>query len=293
MRVTNYLQRVLFGFVIFFTTQQVNAQWKTIAGDPVGDGTRAELLDATLLEYKYERAGDSLYFRFTVDFISPSQATDFGVNIMIDIPDAAKFNFWGNTNNTAWAKLVTFWVTGVAPYVGIKGVANAQGVNTQNYTNLHQNNLSVELSQANKTITIGMRRKDLITDAEMGGKSSMIVRTAGAVGSSTLTNDDLLSVVGEMMLDNIAVGINRPQTGIAKLYPNPATGVVNIELPAELPINKTVSVTNVLGKTQQIAAAANGNVLTVNTEQLATGIYWLTVGDAQGKRYCEKLSIVK
>lgn len=292
MKTTALLSKVLWIGVFIFSTQFVMAQWTTITSDPTGDGSNASRLDGTKLEFRYTPADDSLHFRVTTASISSSQAMNFGVNVMINLNGGSKFNFWGSSNTNSWSKLVTTWVTG-PPYVGTIGIANAQGVNTQNYTNLSSNNISIVLNQANNTITLGMKRTDLITNADMGGSQTITVRAAAAVGASTAWNDDIYNLIATMTLNGVVNTVEEAKAGVAKLYPNPATNSVAIELPNGEQLTNSVVITDILGKQSTLNVSATNNVITVDTEYLANGVYWLTATNTNGVSYREKLVIVK
>lgn len=293
MKTTTTLLRRAAGIVVLiFSVQFASAQWTTITNDASGDGADATRLDGTKLEFRYTPADDSLHFRVTVASISAAQAGNFGVNVMVNLDAGSKFNFWGTSNMNTWSKLVTTWVTG-PPYVGTIGIANAQGVGSMNYTNLSSNNISIVLDQAANTITLGMKRTDLITNADMAGNSTITVRAAAAVGASTAWNDDIYNLTDRMTLNNVVNSVGEVKTGVAKLYPNPANGLVTVELPANEELNASILVTDILGKQQTVAVSSSNNILTVNTESLANGVYWLTATNTNGVNYREKLVVMK
>lgn len=292
MKTTTLLSKVLWIGAFIFSAQFANAQWTTITSDPSGDGSDPTRLDGTSLEFRYTLADDSLHFRLGVAAISNAQAGNFGVNVMVNLTGGSKFNFWGTSNMNSWSKLITAWVTG-PPYVGTIGIANAQGVNSQSYTNLSSNNISIVMDRAANTITIGMKRTDLITNADMGGNQTITVRAAAAVGASTAWNDDIYNLTATMTLNNVVNAVGEVKTGVAKLYPNPTASLVTVELPAGEQLNENVIVTDIMGKQQTLNVLPNSNGLTVNTEYLANGVYWLTATNTNGISYREKLVIVK
>lgn len=180
--------------------QLTHSGYTNIVTDDCGDGADEALLDGTRLEFRYDAASDSIFFLATVNALTVSQA--IGVNVMLNIPNGGStFNFWGNDNTAAYHKLITAWVTGSAPssYSGTIGVADAAGVNAQDYTNLSANNISIVVNTTDKTIELGMKRTDVITNTEFSG-SSITVGVAGAVGSNQSWNDDLHSASGAMTI---------------------------------------------------------------------------------------------
>lgn len=171
----------------------VHSAYTSVTSDACGDGNNTALLDGTRLEYKYDSNSDSLWFLVSVNALTSSQ--DIGVNVMINIPGGGStFNFWGNSNTDPYHKLLTFWVTGTAPsnYSGTIGITNAAGVNAQTWTNLFSNNIAPYVDVVNKTIRLGIKRTDLITDVEFPG-NSITIKAAAAVGSNTSWNDDIYS----------------------------------------------------------------------------------------------------
>ncbi|UTW62929.1 T9SS type A sorting domain-containing protein [bacterium SCSIO 12741] len=221
--------------ICFLIGTQLSAQtYTTLLTDQSGDGSNAMLLDGTELAVSYEPASDSLWFRIAVNNLSGINLNQLGVNLMINIPGGgATFNFWGQTNTAPYHKLLTFWVTGTAPsnYIGTIGISNAAGVNGSNYRNLHSNNLSARVSAAEGYIYLGMKRTDLITDAEMGG-DKITLKVAAAVGSNTVWNDDLYDPSKNWELDKSSspnvTGINVVEEAKVSVYPNPVSDVLTI-----------------------------------------------------------------
>ena len=145
----------------------VHTDYTSVATDACSDGNNSALLDGTRLEYKYDSNSDSLWFLVSVNALTSSQ--HIGINVMVNIPGGGStFNFWGNNNMDPYHKLLTFWVTGTAPsnYTGTIGITNAAGVNAQTWTSLSTNNIVAFADVANKTIRLGIKRTDLITDVE-------------------------------------------------------------------------------------------------------------------------------
>lgn len=255
----------------------VGAQtWTEIATDNSGDGNDPALLDGTKFEYYNNEATDSVWFRITTKEITASQEGALGVNIMVHIPGGGTtFNFWGTSNTSAWHKLVTAWVTGSAPsdYSGVVGVADAAGVGAMNWSNLKANNLTIVVSPANKTIIIGMKRSDLVTNSEMGG-GSVTLKAAAAVGSNAYWNDDIYKISGSMTVTGTA-GVEELEAKSVQVYPNPAQNEIHVQLEDLTEIN-TVTITDVTGAivTEQTVSQSETNV---NVSALENGIYFVSV----------------
>ena len=192
----------------FLFTTGFGQTFTNIGTDPTGDG-QATLPDGTQLDYAYDPISDSLSFRVTVLNIAP-HLTDFGVNIQVNIPGVTPLESWGNwgvVQNTTfdYNRLISVWVTGTAPstYAGTIGIADSTGVSMFNFTNIAANNMDITTDAGNHTITIEMPRKDLITNAMLGGSSTITLDVAASVGSSMAWSDDIFG--GSMSIDTTII----------------------------------------------------------------------------------------
>lgn len=265
---------LLFAFVFAFSTHFASAQvWTTLATDPQGDGQTAGLLDATLHEYWYDSLTDSLWFRFTVAQISAANQGAFGVNVMVDIGGSGNvFQWWGFDNSSQYNRLLSVWVTGTPPsnYMGTIGIADALGVVIVDYTNLAANNISVFMDVGAKTITLGLKREDLIPASALGTS----ITTAGAVGSDQFWNDDIFDfTTGTMNISgpsgmSIDEETNDPNIAI---YPNPAsthTSVVSYT-------NTFIEEVQVVDMTGRVAVRSSST--DVDVSSLTPGMYFMRV----------------
>lgn len=288
------MKNLLFAIIFCSAAFGANAQsWTTITSDAIGDGSSPNLLDGTMLEYSYNPTTDSLHFRVTVASISASQKTNFGVNVMVNLSGVSKFNFWGTSNTNTWSKLVTTWVSGAPPYAGTIGIADAQGVNTQSWTNLKANNISIVMNEAAKTITLGMKRSDLITNAEMGGKTSISVKAAAAVGSSSMWNDDIYSLTGTMTLSGVTTSVQNVHEQTAQVYPNPAHESVSVVVPTYETINGQVHISDITGRVFALPTTVSSNTALLDIQNLAQGIYWVDVVTNNGNHYTQKVVVIE
>jgi hypothetical protein len=170
---------------------------------------------------------------------------------------------------------VTGWVTGTSPsnYSGTIGIADAAGVNSSSFTNLSSNNLDIIVSTANSTITIGMKRSDLVPSSAL----NLPILTAAAVGASTAWNDDLYSGTGTMTL-NSNVGIDEISTKKdISIYPNPVDDVLTINL-----TNSDVEEILIVDLAGNVLSRGTSTVINVNA--LETGIYLLNILDIDQKQ---------
>jgi hypothetical protein len=286
------------GFLICLPAALQAQTWVTVATDAAGDGSSPSHLDATKFEYAFQNIPDSLYFRLTLANISASQAINFGANVMIHLPGQGTFNFWGNANTTEWTKLVTIKASGTPPsaYTGTIGVANSIGVNQQNFTNLSSNNIKIVVDTIANTIVLGMDRKDLISNSDMSGKNTITLKAAAAVGTSSSWNDDVYDTAGVLTLNQVQTGLYVKKTPNSqnqlKIYPNPATTQVFIELNEEMQ-GCGVGITNALGEAVYVATTTINNTVVVNTQQLAAGIYFANVHTSTGNVYRQRFAVVK
>ena len=271
-------------------TTTPTAQWITVNGDATGDGANPQLMDGTLLEYMYKQAPDSLYFRITTASISAAQSQDVGVNVMVNIPNAGStFNFWGTDNTDAWHKLVTAWVTGSAPsnYSGTNGISDATGVGANNFTNLYANNISLVVNPTASTIVIGMKRADLISNAQMGSG----IKVAAAVGAHDGWNDDIYLPGSTITV--APSGINeRAEVEQLHIYPNPSNGLFNLNLAnTQFTTKASITVLDNTGREIFNATASNSQT-SIDLSGVANGIYLVRVleGDRIGTARVQKLN---
>ena len=270
--------RWFYSFIFLFCLSYFSqAQtWTAIATDPTGDASNGALLDGTGFSYYYDPVADSVWFKVDVANLNTSTASAMGVNIMVNITGGGStFNFWGTDNSNAFHKLVTVWVTGAPPssYSGTIGVANASGVSSQNYTNLSSNNIDIEASIADKSIVLGMKRTDLVTNAELGG-SPVDLGAAAAVGSNQFWNDDIYQAGGTMTIDTSTVGIaNYYQQPTFETWPNPTSGIFHLQ-GEDLP-GSEVRLFDTQGRSVSKMVTLSNTQETLDFSHLPSGLYFI------------------
>jgi len=75
------------------------------------------------------------------------------------------------------------------------------------------------------------------------------------------------------------------------IFPNPATGQVNVNIVVEQPMNLNITILNQLGQFvyQSDASVQNGNnKLEINTSDLTNGLYNMIIRDDQGNQLVRK-----
>lgn len=92
----------------------------------------------------------------------------------------------------------------------------------------------------------------------------------------------------------ISTGIATPSTanGDLRLYPNPTSGEVTMDVPAGMEANTAVSVTDAAGRLvhQEQALAINGATARLDLRDLAPGLYTVQLTDGRGRRATARLS---
>ena len=260
---------------LLLCSNSIGQTWIPIATDAAGDGSVSALLDGTKLEYYYDQTADSLWFRVTTQTITSSQAAAVGVNIMLNIPGGGTtFNFWGTDNMNPFHRLLTTWVTGSAPssYTGTIGIANAAGIAASNFTNLSTNNISINVNTSSKTIKLGLKRTDFITDTEFSGDTITCI-AAAAVGSNTSWNDDIYSATGTMTLTRPTTEVTERRSLASSqplVFPKPASNIITIKL--HKPLNADVAILDMQGKVWTHQTLRNGfDILDISS--LPPGLY--------------------
>lgn len=255
----------------------VRAQYTTIATDAANDGSNGALLDGIKLEYYHDQAADSLWFKITCSKITTAQSKDIGFNIMVNFQQGdPDFNFWGTDNTNPYNLLVTGWIKGTAPstYSGTKGIADSAGVLNANYTNVKFNNMKISVDTTNATITVGMKRSDLVSNANLG----KAIITAAAVGSSISWNDDIYMANGTMTLSAPA-SIGDPLYFGIIVYPNPAKGSFSVSG------NNNIQQISVYDLSGRLVKSFSGNYECMHVSDLTPGTYVLKIQAAEGTKF--------
>jgi hypothetical protein len=261
--------------------------WQTITTDPAGDGASNTTLDATLFEHAYDSIVDTVYFRLTVNEMPENQQQNFGVHVMIRMSGKPEFTFWGNENNLKWTKLITVRVSGTPPsnYAGTIGIADIIGINNSDYQNLSSNKINILVDTVAKTITLSMKRVELVTDVEMWAGSSMNMRVAAAVGSSSAWNDDIFDTTTTITLRKVLVSVPEINANTIHIYPNPATTELLIELPEGVETTAPISIINQIGQQIIVPVLREGTVTRLNVAGLPEGVYSVSAAGMGSKRF--------
>jgi len=256
--------------------------WTNLANDVAGDGANPDYLDGTSFSYWYDDQADSIYFQIEVQTVSTAHLADFGVNILFNVPGMSQtFNFWGNDNQNPYHLLLSMWVTGTPPdnYSGVIGIADASGVQSSNWTNYLQNGIAGLISANNNTITLAMRRADLIDEALIP-LTGIDIGVAAAVGSSSIWNDDIYTPGATMniTLDETSGILEQTAVQQFSVFPNPTTDFITLDQP------------DVMGYTlfslsgQQMKVENGNNLRTVDLTHVPSGMYILEVRNRAGMR---------
>jgi hypothetical protein len=112
-----------------------------------------------------------------------------------------------------------------------------------------------------KTLTLETSKLKSISSAEViipvnVGKDSVVIKNAGPLGIRQHTH-----------------------SGSVKVYPNPTSGIINVDI--NMVDVKLVRLINILGETVRLISSNIGNKLTIDTESLPQGIYYLSVITSQ------------
>ncbi len=274
-------------FILMLVALGVQAQtWQTITTDAAGDGASNTTLDATLFEHAYDSIVDSVYFRLTVNEMPENQQQNFGVHVMIRMAGKPEFTFWGNENNLRWTKLITVRVSGTPPsnYAGTIGISDIIGINNSDYQNLSSNKINITVDTIAKTITLSMKRMELVTDVEMWAGSSMNMKVAAAVGSSSSWNDDIFDTTKTITLRKVLVSVAEQTKNAVTVYPNPAATDLIIELPEGSGEIAAISLINPIGQQITIPVIREGNIAHLNVAELPEGVYTVSAGGMGNKR---------
>ena len=283
------MKQVLISILSLLLSAGCYAQWTLLATDANGDGSNMTLLDGTQLEYRYDQASDSLFFRITVADWGMN-ATAFGVNIMITLPNGGPaFNFWGANNMDPFQRLLTCWVTGTPPatYTGTIGISDSTGVAMNNYSSLSSNNLEIEANTAMNIIIIGLKRKDLIPDASLIAGSAS-VKVAAAVGSNISWNDDIYDSMARMTISTLPSNV-KELSGIEeiRLFQDSRNNRIVITSKKSM---RRIKMTDLQGKTVYVNHVSS-RTHEINSSTLSKGLYFLSITNKSEREVPKKILI--
>ncbi|MBS1912973.1 MAG: T9SS type A sorting domain-containing protein [Bacteroidetes bacterium] len=263
-------------------TAAAQSRWISVAKD-ARDGANASLPDAKEVWYRYDPVGDSLWFR--IDVYGSLNVTAFGINIIAQTNDGSPSIQWWGSNKFVFSRLASVWVSG-PPYVGIDGIADVTGVIGQNYTNLGQNNVRVQLDQVGNSYYVGIRRADLTS----GSPDSL--EFIVAVGSNQSWNDDVPNT-GSIRVKDLAPSTvdagpeSRDVSGNLVVAPNPCVSDLHIGFLTARQGRVRLDLYSAAGRE---ATVFNGTLeegrhdLQLDTRQLVTGAYYLVLTSPDGIR---------
>jgi hypothetical protein len=90
-------------------------------------------------------------------------------------------------------------------------------------------------------------------------------------------------------IDNVKIFVGNSEPSIIReldnevaIYPNPTANVLNLELSDNIKEVNQISVLDVLGQVVKVNSSGTGNRITLYTEELESGLYFLTLDLNQG-----------
>jgi len=138
----------------------------------------------------------------------------------------------------------------------------------------------------------------IITIDNLSGKVSLIDTIVFVISDVTIiSNDETIKNVNlgtaSVIIEDIGTGIdnyNEVLSSAIKVYPNPASDVINIEINDDININK-ITLTNMLGELIKEITHPVESKLLINTGDYSNGVYFLKIETKEGL-VVKKLSIV-
>lgn len=92
----------------------------------------------------------------------------------------------------------------------------------------------------------------------------------------------------------VTIGINDPEfEKTISVYPNPSTGVLNIEMPSNANDEAMATIFNALGEVASESTVLKDTKTTLNLGNLAPGVYILKIQTASGKNALKQITVVK
>lgn len=257
----------------------LRGQYQLLAADPSNDGANPQLADGTHFAYHYDAQSDSLYFRVELNSLTPSMASGFGCNVMVNLfSTEPTFNFWGQDNQLPYHYLLTAWITGSPPsnYTGTIGIADANGVNAQNYTNLYQNNIQISIEPNLTRVTFAVKREDIMPARFQSPSTGILsASVAAAVGSNQSWNDDLFDPDSRIQIDMNSIGLKESSSSNFELYPNPCSGLLYLDLDKD----QSIEIIDLQGRVLQSLNYLKGQAIDLSF--LKAGLYQIRTASGQ------------
>ncbi|QNR25587.1 T9SS type A sorting domain-containing protein [Croceimicrobium hydrocarbonivorans] len=274
---TIFLSTVLSLCLLF--SFNLKGQYQLLAADPSNDGANPQLADGTHFAYYYDAQSDSIHFRVELNSLSPSMASGFGCNVMVNLfSTEPTFNFWGQDNQLPYHYLLTAWVTGSPPsnYTGTIGIADASGVNAQNYTNLYQNNVQIVIEPNLTRVSFVVKREDIMPARFQSPSTGILsASVAAAVGSNQSWNDDLFDPDSRIQIDMNGIGLEENTNSTFHLYPNPCSGQLYLDLDKD----QLIQIIDAQGRVLQSLTYTHGQALDLSF--LKAGLYQIRTATGQ------------
>ncbi len=157
---------------------------------------------------------------------------------------------------------------------------------TQVYTKFGSGLSTTSPTTAAYTPAPGEWRTEQLSLSNYAGQQDVMIRFV-------LTSDHGNNLyIDDVNISNTA-GIDETISGTFAVYPNPASHVVNIKVPANINADLTVDIHDMMGrKVKSVAFAEGTQVLTLETSDLTAGNYLINISSGE-QIHQEKLSIVK
>lgn len=244
--------------------------WTSLATDGTGDGAQGgpNYLDGTKLEYRYDGASDSIWFRVTVANVFTA---NYGINIIMNVNGGGSTAAWFGTNSSfMYNRIITVWITSGSS--GTVGVTDAAGFAAQNYTKLGNNNIDVMIDAPNSAYILGMKRTDIYND------TSLDAQVIAGVGSNMFWDDDVPNSGSGTIMVQPTVNVSTVAAVEAgfHIYPNPAKSVLYINSKSAVRDAMSIRIYNTSGAVVYSASMQN-EYEQVDVSALNSGVYFLQI----------------
>ncbi|PHR18162.1 MAG: hypothetical protein COA38_20150 [Fluviicola sp.] len=288
-------------------------QWTTLITDPAGDdsgwGGSGPGLDGTVLEFQYDATNDKLMFRITCPNLSTyadSPSADFSFGLPNGLSD-------GTSSSEHWSSSTTTDLTAVC-YTDMGGAPPSN----YSYTDTWADNtisstaydatytplveycssscVGLNVDVANSQITYSIDRQSIISDADLGGATSVVMPLVVNVGqdqnwSDCITHDlygassiTITFDIGSSGGGTASINEDEKVNGL-QVYPSPTKDILtlsNISMEAT-----AIQVFSLSGRTL-LETPVNDKNQTIDVSKLSSGTYMVIVLSINGSRQVEK-----
>lgn len=275
------MKKITLSLLGVLSTFALSAQWTTIITDASGDSGD---IDATALEYQYDANTEEVLFRVTLTNLSSyssGPAADFSFNLPSGLESGAQSGtHWSSTTAVHKTAYVYCDPGGTAPSSYTYNTWSQRIEETSTTNLICSNCIDIDVDVPANQITYTFDRQDIISDAEVGGATSVDIGLVMNVGHDVAWNDAVTHAVNGG--SSASFTLNFPSTAslaeadfgnAISIFPNPCEETIAIQ--SNLDGTYDVAIFDYTGKNVLQTSSQMGQAIQVS--HLESGSYIVVI----------------